>query len=118
MGAKLKWLHTIIDLVDKDVADNSKPVSLIAAALPFLPFMIFVDGAPADSHPVLAGLAFAVSLSWIAFVLWRMFRHTRVKLEGYGYQVGSARFWRLFLGTLLLITAITLMLTWFQNHIG
>ena len=106
----MKWLRAIIDLVDKDVATNSKPVSLIGAVIPFVPFMIFVDGAPADSYPVVASLAFAVSLCWIGFVLGRMFRHTRTELEGYGYQVGSARFWRLILVTLFLVIAVTLTL--------
>jgi len=58
----MKLLRKITELVDKDVAANSKPISMIGAAIPFLPFMVFVDGAPADSYPVLSGTAFAASV--------------------------------------------------------
>ena len=110
-------LRKITELVDKDVAANGKPISIVAAALPFVPFMIFVDGAPADSYPVLAGLALVASLCWLAFVLWRALRHTRAELEGYGYVFGSARFWRLMLGTALLIAVATAAVMWLQNRI-
>lgn len=111
-------LRKITDLVDKDVAANSKPISMIGVAIPFVPFMIFVDGAPADRYPVLAGLACGSSLCWLAFVSWRMLRHTRAKLEGYGYIAGSARFWRLIVGTTLLIALATAAVMWLQNNIG
>jgi hypothetical protein len=111
-------LRKITELVDRDVAANSKPISMVGAAIPFVPFMLFVDGAPADRHPVLGGLAFGASLCWLAFVFWRMLRHTRTQLEGYGYVVGSARFWRLMIGTVLLVAAATAAVMWVQNQIG
>lgn len=52
-------LRRIIELVDKDVATNSRPISTIGAVIPVVPFMIFVDGAPFDKYPVLGGSAFA-----------------------------------------------------------
>ena len=111
-------LRKITELVDRDVAANSRPISMIAAAIPFVPFMIFVDGAPADHYPVLGGLALGASFCWLAFVMWRVFRHTRTELEGYGYVAGSARFWRLMIGTVLLIAAATAALMWAQDQIG
>ena len=114
----VKLLRKITELVDKDVAANSKPISLLGMAIPFLPFIIFVEGAPADSYPMLGGLAFAASIGWVLFVMWRALRHTRAELEGYGYVIGSARFWRLVIGTLLLIALVTAALMWFENKIG
>ena len=111
-------LHKITELVDRDVATNSKPISIIGAAIPFVPFMIFVDGAPIDRYPLLAGLALGASFSWLAFVMWRALRHTRAELEGYGYVFGSARFWRLMVGTASLIAVVTAALMWLQNKIG
>ena len=114
----MKLRRKITELVDKDVAANSKPISLIGMAIPFVPFMIFVDGAPADSFPVLGGLALALSLGWGAFIMWRVLRHTGADLEGYGYVIGSARFWRLIIVTLLLIMLVTVALMWFENRVG
>ena len=111
-------LRKITEMVDRDVAANSKPISMIGAALPFVPFMIFVDGAPADRYPILSGLALGLSLSWLVFVMWRMLRRTRTDLEGHGYKAGSARFWRLIFGTILIIVVATAGLTWLRNQIG
>lgn len=111
-------LRKICDLVDRDVAANSKPISIIGVAVPFVPFMAFVDGAPADRYPVLAGVALAVSFSWLAFVSWRMLRHTRTELEGYGIRIGSARFWRLTVGTVVLISAATAAVMWVQDQLA
>jgi hypothetical protein len=105
-------------LVDRDVAANYKPISLIGMIIPFLPFIIFVDGAPADSYPLLGAFALALSLGWGSFVMWRLLRQTRTKLEGYGYVIGSARFWRLIIGTLLLIALVSAILMWFEAKIG
>ena len=66
----------VTELVDKDVAANSKPISLLGMAIPFVPFM-FVDGAPADRYPLLGGPVFAVSIGWGLFVMWRKVRHVR-----------------------------------------
>jgi len=115
-GASITVLRKICELVDRDIAANSKPISIIGVAVPFLPFMAFVKGAPADRYPVLAGLALGVSFSWLAFVLWRMLRHTKAKLEGYGYRVGSARFWWLVVVTLLLVSAATAVVMWVKNQ--
>ncbi len=111
-------LHRITELVDRDVAANSKPISMIGAVIPFLPFMIFVDGAPIDKYPVLGGLAFAASIGWLLFVFWRMLRHSRTQLESYGYVIGSFRFWRLMIGTILLIALITALVMWIENRLG
>jgi hypothetical protein len=40
---------------------------MIGAVIPFLPFMIFVDGAPIDKYPVLGGLAFAASIGFAVY---------------------------------------------------
>lgn len=114
----VELLRKITELVDKDVAANSKPISIIGMIVPFVPFIIFVDGAPADSYPILGGLALALSLSWGAFVMWRVLRYTRIELQGLGYVMGSARFWRLLIGTLLLIALVAAALMWFENPIG
>ncbi len=111
-------LRKITELVDRDVASNSKPISMVGAVIPFVPFMIFVDGAPIDRYPVLGGLAFATSVIWLLFVFWRMLRHTRAQLEGYGYVTGSVRFWRLIIGTVLLISLITALIMWFEDKLG
>lgn len=108
-------LRRITELVDRDVEANSKPISMIGAVIPFIPFMIFVDGAPLDSHPVLGGFAFAASICWLLFVMWRVLRHSRVKLEGYGYVIGSFRFWRLIIATGLLISLVAAVIMWFEN---
>lgn len=111
-------LRKITEFVDRDVAANSRPISMIGAAIPFVPFMMFVDGAPFDKYPVLGGLALAVSVAWVLFVLWRGFRHVRAKLEGDGYVIGSFRFWRLIIGTVLLLSLITVVIMWLENKLG
>ena len=111
-------LRRIIELVDKDVAANPKPISMIGAVIPFLPFMMFVEGAPIDTYPVLGGFAFAASITWLLFVFWRMFRHSKTQFENYGYVIGSFRFWRLIIGTLLLIALITVLIMWIRGQLG
>ena len=118
MGAgilKLKLLGKITELVDKDIASNSKPISVIVAFVPWVPFLIFVEGAPADSYPILSGLAFAASIGWLLFVLWRLFRHMKKELAPHHKSLGSARFWALMGGTLVAILAIGAVLTWLQS---
>lgn len=114
----VRLLRKIVELVDKDVAVNRRPVSLIGMAIPAVPFMILVDGAPADSFPLLSALALSLGLGWGAFVSWRVLRHTGAKLEGLGYVIESARFWRLVIGTLLLVLVMTAALMWFSKVIG
>jgi hypothetical protein len=111
----MKPLHKIVELVDRDVAGSGKPLSLVGIIVPFLPFMLFVKGAPLDSHPVLGSLALATSIGWGVFVIWRLLRHSGVELEGYGYKIGSARFWRLTLATLTLIALAAAALMWLDN---
>lgn len=113
----MRLLHKITELVDRDVAANSKPLSIILVAIPILPFIFFVDGPPAERYPILAGLALATSMLWLAFVIWRVLRHARIGLEGHGYVIGSARFWRLIAGTILIIAAISAALMLIRNWI-
>jgi hypothetical protein len=113
----LRILRKITDFVDRDVAANSKPLSIILVAVPFLPFMVFVDGPPAERYPILAGLALIASICWLAFVIWRVLRHARTGLEGHGYVIGSARFWRLIAGTLLIVAAISAALMLIRDWI-
>ncbi|WP_324749614.1 hypothetical protein SH591_13925 [Sphingomonas sp. LY54] len=100
-GLDVGLLRKITALVDKDVAANSKPISIIGTAIPFVPFMIFVDGPPADSYPVLGGLALAASICWGLFVMWRYLRHLQPKLAGPRKALGSARLWLLIVGAVL-----------------
>lgn len=102
-------------MVDRDVAANSKPFSMAFAVIPFVPFMIFVDGAPAERFPILSGLAVGASLCWLAFFMWRYLLYARAELEGDGYTAGSLRFWRLLIVTLLLVIGATLALMWLGN---
>lgn len=104
----MRLLKFITDIVDRDVAANSKPISVIGMLVPFLPFMMFVDGAPADTYPKLGALAFAASLSWGAFVLWRLFRHLRPQLAAFKTLLGAPRFWTLLLGTVFFILFIAI----------
>jgi hypothetical protein len=39
----LNLMIKITEFVDKDVAENSKPVSMIGIVIPWLPFMFFVE---------------------------------------------------------------------------
>lgn len=118
MGVHVRLFRTITELVDKDVAANSKPISIIGILLPFVPFMIFVDGAPANSYPVLAGLALAVSISWLSFVTWRYVRHLRMKLAGTRKSLGTFRFWVLVSGTVLFIMLFAMGGIWLSEKIG
>ena len=102
----------ITELVDKDIAANSKPLSVIFIAIPWLPFMLFVEGAPMDSHPVLAGVALGISLAWLAFVMWRLVRYTTNELAPYHKSLGPGRFWAILAGTFLAIGLIAAVLTW------
>ena len=104
----------ITELVDRDIAANSKPISIVAIAIPWLPFVLFVEGAPMDSHPVLAGLALGISLAWLAFVMWRVVRYTTNELEPYHKSLGPTRFWALMGGTFLAIGIIAAVLTWLE----
>ena len=80
----MRPLRTITELVDKDVASNWRPVSLLGAFVPFIPFM-FSDGAPVQSHPILGGMALAASASWGLFVMWRVVRHLRSETRRRGH---------------------------------
>ena len=114
----MKLLRMVTELVDKDVAANSKPISIIGMFIPVLPFLLFVDGPPLDSYPILGSLALAASGAWLLFVMWRVMRHGATELKGYGYVIGSARFWRLVIGTLLLIALVSAAAMWLDNKIS
>ncbi len=111
----MNLLLKITELVDKDIAANSKPISLIGIAIPWLPFLLFVEGAPMDSHPVLAGLALGISLAWLAFVMSRVVRYTTNELAPYHESLGPMRFWALMAGTLVAIGAIAAVLMWLDQ---
>ena len=111
----MNLLLKITELVDKDVAENSKPISIVAIAIPWLPFMLFVEGAPMDSHPVLAGLALGVSIAWLLFIMSRVVRHTKKELKPHYKLLGPIRFWALMAGTLVAIFLIAALLTWLEG---
>ena len=81
----MRPFRKIAELVDKDVASNWKPVSLLGMFVPFLPFMLFSDGAPAQSHPILGGMALAAGASWGLFVTCRAARHMRSEARRRGH---------------------------------
>ena len=110
----MNLLIKITELVDKDIAENSKPISLVGIIIPWLPFIIFVEGAPIDSHPILSGLALGVSMAWLLFVMSRFVRYTKNELAPYHKSLGPIRFWALMAGTLLAIGIIAAVLTWLQ----
>lgn len=113
------WLvRKITEWVDRDIAANSKPISILGAAVPFLPFMVLVDGAPMDSYPLLGGLALSISICWLLFVFWRFLRHLKVRLAGAREALGSLRFWLLATGTVLLILLWAAASMWLSNKIG
>ena len=114
----MKLLRLITELVDKDIAANSKPISLIGIAVPFLPFMIFVDGAPADKYPVLGGLALAASFGWGLFVMSRLVRHLSLQRKGNGKSFGLLRSSLLMLGTILFIIVWGTGDWWLSSKIG
>jgi len=105
----------ITALVDKDVASNSKPISLIGMAIPFVPFMLFVDGAPVDSYPLLGGVALSMSIGWGVFVMWRVLRHAKVEMQPYKRELGPFRFWLLLVGTILTCVLLGTLIWWFEN---
>jgi hypothetical protein len=119
VGARLmKLLRFITELVDKDVAANSKPISIIGMAVPFVPFMLFVKGAPADQYPVLAGLALAASFAWGAFVMWRAVRHLSLQRRGNGKPFGMRRSSLLVFGTIVFILVWGTGDWWLSTKIG
>ena len=111
----MNLLLKITELVDKDIAENSKPISLIGAIIPWVPFMFFVEGAPMDTHPTAAAMALGVSIGWLLFVLWRLARYTRNELAPYHKSLGPSRFWALMAGTMVAIGLIAALLTWLEN---
>ena len=91
---------------------------MIGMIIPVVPFMIFVDGAPANSYPVLGALALAASIGWGLFVMWRVLLHLKVELRGYSKILGSFRTWALGVGTVLFILLFAAADIWLSNKIG
>lgn len=89
----MNLLLKITELVDKDVAANNKPLSLLGMVIPMLPIMLISDGPPLESQPVLGAVALSASIGWGAFVGWRVFRHTKKELIPYHKSLGATRFW-------------------------
>lgn len=112
-GVSVRLFRKITEFVDKDVASNGKPISIIGLVIPFLPFMIFVDGPPADSFPMLAGLALSVSVCWLLFVIWRVFRHIRDELA-----LASFKLWLLIVATIVFILLWAGCEIWLSNKLG
>ena len=108
-------LAKITELVDKDVATNTKPISMLGIFLPLLPFAFFTDGPPLDSHPVLGALALFAAMGWFGFVMSRYFRHMKKEFVPSYRKLGPVRFWALIVGTLLAILLIAAFLTWLEN---
>ena len=111
----MNLLLKVTELVDKDIAENSKPISLIVLIIPWLPFMFFVEGPPADTHPVLSGIALAASTGWLLFVLSRVYRYTKRELAPHHKSLGPTRFWTLMAGTLVAILLIAAVLMWLES---
>ena len=110
-------LRRITELVDKDVASNPRPISILGVIIPFVPFIIFVDGAPADSHPELFALALTVSISWGLFVAWRYLRHLQVELAGPRKILGTGKFWLLMGGTIMFVLLLAGGQIWLSDKI-
>lgn len=111
-------LEKIIRLVDRDVAANSKPISSIGMVIPFVPFMIWVDGAPVDSYPVLSAVALATSIAWGLFVMWRIMLHFKIQLAPHRQTLGSRKFWLLIIGTVFFIVLSAAGAIWLSGQIG
>ncbi|MHA3793598.1 hypothetical protein [Sphingomonas sp. YL-JM2C] len=114
----MSLLRKITELVDKDVAANSKPLSIIGIAIPFVPFMIFVDGSPADRYPLLSALALAAGCGWGLFVMWRYARHLRTKLSQSRKAIGSKNTWLVMIATVIFILLVATGNIWLANQIG
>jgi hypothetical protein len=107
-----------VNLVDKDVAANSKPLSIIGMIIPFVPFMLFADGPPMERYPVLSGLALATSIGWGLFVMWRLMRHLKSELTPHYKTLGVVRTWSIGLGTILFIFLFVAGRIWLSDKIG
>lgn len=114
----MKLLQKVTELVDADIASGGKPISIVGVAVPFLPFMIFVEGPPADSFPVLAAVALAVSICWGLFVMWRYLRYAKGELSVSYTSLGPLRFSLIIAGTILLILLIAAGDIWLSDKIG
>jgi hypothetical protein len=115
----MNLLRSITDLVDKDIAANSpRPLSLIGMAVPFLPFMFFVRGAPADQYPILSALALATSFAWGAFVIWRGVCHLSRQRRGNGKPFGLGRSYVIVIGTIVFILVWATGDSWLSSKIG
>ena len=111
----MNWRLKITELVDKDIAENSKPISLLGILVPWLPFLFFAQGAPIDRYPILSGVALGLSIGWLVFVAYRFIRYTKKELAPYHRSMGPARFWALMAGTLLAILLIAAALAWLEG---
>lgn len=111
-------MRLITDLVDKDIATSGKPISILVGFIPFLPFMIFVDGPPLDKYPVLGGLALSLSVGWFSFFLWRLALNLSAQRLGNGRPFGVRRSVFLMLGTVVFIIALGVCQSWFSTQIG
>ncbi len=114
----MRLFRWIVNLVDRDVAANSRPISLAGMIVPFLPFMLFVDGAPMDNYPRLGALALAMSIGWGLFVMWRLLRHVTGELGQHRKALGTARTWAMVIGTILFILLWAASEVWLSNRIG
>ncbi|WP_411341853.1 hypothetical protein V6U71_08635 [Sphingopyxis sp. J-6] len=114
----MSLFRRVLNLVDKDVAANSKPISLAGMIIPFLPFMLFTDGPPIKNYPVLSGLALTTSVGWGLFVLWRLLRHLKGELRPHYEAYGAARIWSIMVGTIIFILLLVAGQIGFANKIG
>ena len=108
----MNLLLKITELVDKDVAANNKPLSLLGMVIPMLPIILLSDGPPLESQPVFGAIALAASIGWGAFVGWRVFRPAKKELMPYHQSLGTTRFWTLVGGTIILIFGLAALAGW------
>lgn len=108
-------LKKVIELVDRDVSDSGGKLATALMALPILPFLLFVDGAPADEYPIFSSLAVAASLGCGLFVFWRVLVDVGVQARPLRSAMGPTKFWVGLTGTIVALIAGGIVFQWFRG---
>lgn len=108
-------LKRVTELVDRDVSESGGRLSLALMAFPFLPFVLFVDGAPRDEYPVLSSFFLIASLGWGVFVFWRVLLDVGVRSKHLRSAMGPMKFWTGAIGTIFVIVLGGLLYWWFKG---